>query len=211
MDIIPVQVQAYAEKFSTPEDELLHRIHLQTSTHAHAHMLSGHLQGNLLAAISKMLQPNRILEIGTFTGYSALCLAKGLSKDGVLHTIELREDDAQTARKNFNLSDAGNKIILHKGDAREIIPALHETWDLIFIDADKVNYINYYQLVLPRLRQGGVIVADNVFFHGEVLMPEIKGKNGIAIQSFNEYVQQDTSVENVLLTIRDGLMLIIKK
>lgn len=211
MDIIAEQVQAYAEKYSTPEDELLQRIHVQTSTHAHAHMLSGHLQGNLLSAISKMLQPKRILEIGTFTGYSALCLAKGLARDGMLHTIELRVEDAQTARQNFNLSEAANKIILHNGDAREIIPALDETWDLVFIDADKVNYITYYQLVLPKLRQGGVIIADNVFFHGEVLMPEIKGKNGIAIQSFNEYVQKDGSVENVLLTIRDGLMLIIKK
>jgi predicted O-methyltransferase YrrM len=100
---------------------------------------------------------------------------------------------------------------LHNGDAREIIPPLDETWDLVFIDADKVNYINYYQLVLPNVRAGGIIIADNVFFHGEVLMPEIRGKNGIAIQSFNEYVQQDDSVENVLLTIRDGLMLIIKK
>lgn len=204
-------MQAYAEKYSTPEDELLHRIHVQTSTHAHAHMLSGHLQGNLLSAISKMLQPQRILEIGTFTGYSALCLAKGLTHTGILHTIELREEDAQTARQNFNLSEAGNKIILHNGDAREIIPPLDETWDLVFIDADKVNYINYYQLVLPNVRAGGIIIADNVFFHGEVLMPEIRGKNGIAIQSFNEYVQQDDSVENVLLTIRDGLMLIIKK
>jgi len=211
MDLILPQVQAYAEKYSSPEDDLLHQVNQQTQTHAQAHMLSGHLQGKFLELLSRLLQPRRILEIGSFTGYSALCLAKGLTADGVLHTIELREEDAATSRKNFNLSDANDKIILHTGNALEIIPGLAETWDLVFIDADKAGYIDYYKLVLPRLRKGGAILADNVFFHGEVLAPDAKGKNARAIQAFNEFVQQDDSVEQVLLTIRDGLMLIFKK
>ncbi len=212
MDIIHPLAQAYAEKFTSPEDKLLHQINQQTQQlHAHAHMLSGHVQGKFLELASFLLQPLRILEIGTFTGYSALCLAKGLATGGFLHTIELREEDAVTARQNFNLSDAKDKIILHAGNALEIIPGLAETWDMVFIDADKVNYTAYYKMVLPRVRKGGMILADNVLFHGEVLADEIKGKNAKAIQDFNEFVRCDNSVDKVLLTVRDGLLLIIKK
>lgn len=211
MDLILPLLQAYAEKYSSPEDALTRQVNLQTQLHVQAHMLSGHLQGKFLELLSQLLRPRRILEIGTFTGYSALCLAKGLADDGTLHTIELREEDAGVARHNFNLAKANDKIILHVGNALDIIPGLNETWDLVFIDADKVGYIEYYKMVLPRLRQGGVILADNVFFHGEVLDPEPKGKNGRAIQAFNEFVQQDPAVEQVLLTVRDGLMLIFKK
>jgi len=174
-------------------------------------MLSGQVQGKFLEMISMLLQPRRILEIGTFTGYSALCLVKGLSKDGLLHTIELREEDAAVAQANFDRSNAPEKIILHTGNALEIIPTLKETWDLVFIDADKVGYTDYYELVLPRVRQGGIILADNVLFHGQVLEQPITGKNAIAIQAFNERVQHDERVENVLVTIRDGLLLIRKK
>jgi caffeoyl-CoA O-methyltransferase len=205
-------VQAYAEKYTSPEDELLRQVHKQTQeSHPHAHMLSGHVQGKFLELTSCLLQPLRILEIGTFTGYSALCLAKGLREGGLLHTIELRPGDARTAQQNFNLSAAKDKIILHSGNAMEIIPVLAETWDIVFIDADKVNYTEYYKLVLPSVKRGGLILADNVLFHGEVLQDEIKGKNAKAIHAFNEYVQQDESVEKVLLTVRDGLLLIIKK
>jgi caffeoyl-CoA O-methyltransferase len=211
MDLILPLVQAYAEKYTSPEDDLLQQINQQTQSHPQAHMLSGHIQGKLLELLSILLKPKRILEIGSFTGYSALCLAKGLVAGGELHTIELREEDAAVARQNFNLSDANDKIILHTGNALQIIPGLEEEWDLVFIDADKTGYIDYYRLVLPRLRKGGVILADNVFFHGEVLQPELKGKNAKAIQAFNEYIQQDDSVEQVLLTVRDGLMLIFKK
>ena len=211
MDLILPIAQAYAEKYTSPEDNLLQQVNQQTQAHPHAHMLSGHIQGKLLELLSKLLKPKRILEIGTFTGYSALCLAKGLTADGALHTIELREEDAATAQQNFNLSEAKDKIFLHTGNALEIIPALGEDWDLVFIDADKVGYIDYYKLVLPLLKKGGVILADNVFFHGEVLQPELKGKNAKAIQAFNEYIQQDESVEKVMLTVRDGLMLIFKK
>jgi len=212
MEMIHPLVQAYAEKFTSPEDELLYNINVQTQqSHPQAHMLSGHVQGKLLEAFSHLLQPKRILEIGTFTGYSAICLSKGLAIGGQLHTIELRQEDANTARRNFNLSDAKDKIFLHVGNALDIITDLKETWDIVFIDADKVNYTEYYKLVLPMVRRGGVILADNVLFHGEVLESEIKGKNAKAIQAFNEYVQQDHSTEKVLLTVRDGLLLIIKK
>jgi predicted O-methyltransferase YrrM len=211
MDLIHPLVQAYAEKYTSPEDGLLQQINQQTQAHPQAHMLSGHIQGKLLELLSLLLKPRRILEIGSFTGYSALCLAKGLAIGGKLHTIELREEDAAVAQQNFNLSDANDKIILHTGNALEIIPNLEEEWDMVFIDADKTGYIDYYKIVLPRLKKGGVILADNVFFHGEVLQPELKGKNAKAIQAFNEYIGQDDSVEQVLLTVRDGLMLIFKK
>jgi caffeoyl-CoA O-methyltransferase len=212
VDLINLLAQAYAEKYTTPEDELLAAISHQTfQSHPQAHMLSGHVQGKFLQLISLLTRPRRILEIGTFTGYSAICLSKGLTPEGVLHTIEIRQEEAAVALQNFNLLGAMDKIILHPGNALEIIPALEEEWDLVFIDADKVNYINYYKLVLPRVRSGGVIIADNVFFHGEVLQETVKGKNAIAIQAFNEYVRQDESVDKLMLTIRDGLLVIVKK
>jgi caffeoyl-CoA O-methyltransferase len=211
MDLILPLAEAYAARYTSPEDELLQQINQQTQQHPKAHMLSGHLQGKFLGLISQLIQPRRILEIGTFTGYSALCLARGLCADGCLHTIELRGEDAAVARQNFNLSNAKDKIILHTGNALEIIPTLEEDWDMVFIDADKIGYIDYYKLVLPRLKKKGVILADNVLFHGEVLQPGLQGKNAKAMQAFNEYVQQDISVEQVVLTVRDGLMLIFKK
>jgi len=179
--------------------------------HPQAQMLSGHVQGRFLEMLSYLAAPKYILEIGTFMGYSALCLVKGLQPGGQLHTIELREGDAQTASENFRKANVAGKIILHTGNALDIIPTLQVTWDLVFIDADKVNYGAYYKLVLPKVRPGGFIVADNVLFHGDVLEKEIKGKNGLAIHSFNQMVKEDQSVEKVLLTVRDGLLLIRKK
>jgi caffeoyl-CoA O-methyltransferase len=204
--------QAYAERFTSAEDDLLQKVNRQTQAeHLQPQMLSGHVQGVLLQVISTLLRPTRILEIGTFTGYSALCLAKGLGPDGQLHTIELREADAATSQKNFNESTSKDKIYLHVGNALDIIPTLNEQWDMVFIDADKTGYIDYYKMVLPRLRSGGLILADNVLFHGEVLEGNITGKNAKAIQAFNEYVQKDESVAKVLLTVRDGLLFIVKK
>jgi len=211
MDLIHPLVQAYAEKFTSAEDPLLGKINQQTQSHVQAHMLSGHVQGKLLELLSGLIKPRRILEIGSFTGYSALCLAKGLAPGGILHTIELREEDAAVARQNFNLSEAKDKIILHTGNALNIIPTLAEAWDMVFIDADKTGYIDYYKMIAPGLKKGAVILADNVLFHGEVLEQPLKGKNAKAIQAFNEYVQQDETMEKLLLTVRDGLMLIIKK
>jgi predicted O-methyltransferase YrrM len=143
-------------------------------------------------------------------GYSALCLASGLAEDGRLHTIELRNEDADLAEGNFRQANRQDRIILHRGNALAIIPTLHEIWDLVFIDADKTGYIDYYKLVMPRLRAGGLILADNVLFHGQVLQPEVEGKSAKAIQAFNEMVAADKSVEKVMLTVRDGLFVIQK-
>jgi caffeoyl-CoA O-methyltransferase len=204
--------QAYADRYTTAEDELLQKVSRDTQAkHPLAHMLSGQVQGRFLQFLAALLQPRRMLEIGTFTGYSALCLAAGLGPGGVLHTIELRPEDAATAQQNFNDSSYRDKIHLHTGNALDIIPRLAEEWDMVFIDADKTGYLDYYKMVLPRVRKGGVILADNVLFHGEVLNENITGKNALAIQAFNEYVQKDVSVENVLITMRDGLMMMIKK
>jgi caffeoyl-CoA O-methyltransferase len=212
MDIVSPLSQAYAERYSSEEDPLLREIAGYTyRNHPEAQMLSGHLQGRFLEMISRLLKPLRILEIGTFMGYSALCLAAGLEEGGKLHTLELREQDAALAAAHFRRSNLQDRIILHVGNALEIIPSLQEAWDLVFIDADKVNYSEYYRLVLPRLNPGGLILADNVLFHGQVLEPEIEGKNAKAIHAFNELVKADDSVEKVMLTIRDGLLLIRKK
>jgi predicted O-methyltransferase YrrM len=212
LELILPAVQAYAERFTSPEDALLRSIVQYTQdTHPQAQMLSGHLQGRLLSTISAMLRPRRILEIGTFTGYSALCLAEGLAPGGELHTIELRESEATTARHFFQQSAQAAQIILHTGNALEIIPALAAGWDLVFIDADKTGYIDYYEMVLPRLNDNGIILADNVLFHGDVLGDTPNGKNGKAVHAFNNHVCNDERVTAVLLTIRDGLMMIRKK
>ena len=211
MELVNKKAEEYAREYSTPPDELLQNIVAETTaTHAHAQMLSSKTQGKLLEMMSKMIAPQKILEIGTFTGFSALCLVEGLTEDGCLHTIELREEDATNAQQYFNESSNGKKIYLHVGDALTIIPTLKESWDLVFIDADKVNYIAYYELTLHQLKPGGWIIADNVLFHGQVLEEEVKGKNAVAIQAFNEFVKNDTRVEQVLLTLRDGLLLIKK-
>ena len=211
-EIIEDKVNEYASAHSEPTDKLLQEIEEFTlNHHAHPNMLSGPLQGKMLEMLSKIINPKYILEIGTFVGYSALCLAKGLQSKGYLHTIELREDDAKLSQNYFAKSSHNDKIILHAGNALDIIPQLDFIWDLVFIDADKTNYINYYELVLPRLKKGGVILADNVLFHGDVLMEKITGKNGIAVNAFNEHVAKDNRTQQVILTVRDGVMMIIKK
>lgn len=191
---------------------MLAAIHRATvEQHPQPHMISGPLQGKFLEIISRLQRPRRILEIGTMVGYSTLCLAKGLSDDGIIHTIELREQDASRARQHFEQAGISQQIQLHTGNALDIIPQLNEEWDLVFIDADKVSYVQYYELVKPRLKKGGLLLADNVLFHGEVLHDEIKGKNAKAIHKFNEHVAADAEVEKVLITMRDGLFLIRKK
>ena len=212
MDIILPQAQAYAEKYTSPEDALLHEVAQYTyAHHAHAHMLSGHLQGKFLEMVSCMIKPRRILEIGTFTGYSALCLAKGLQPDGQLHTIEMRQPDAEKAAGYFRRSLYAEKIILHIGNALEIVGQLDEAWDLVFIDADKESYSIYFNRVFSQVKPGGFILADNVLFHGQVLEAEIKGKNAKAIQAFNDELFGRTDIERMLLPLRDGIMLIRKK
>ena len=210
-DIIHFLAEQYAAEFTTEEDELLSKIATYTiKFHPYALMLSGQVQGSFLSLLSTILQPVQILEIGTFTGYSALCLAKGLQPTGKLHTIELREEEAAIARTYFAESAHADKIVLHVGEAKEIIPDLKEEWDLVFIDADKTGYIDYYELILPSLKQNGLIIADNVLFHGQVLEENITGKNAIAIHAFNQHVKADERVGQVLLTVRDGLLIIRK-
>ncbi|MFM7709473.1 MAG: O-methyltransferase [Ferruginibacter sp.] len=212
MNWLNPEVESYVQHYSSDTDPLLAELQAYTmANHPHAHMLSGSYQGQLLRLLSAMIQPCRVLEIGTFTGYSALCLAAGLVEGGQLHTIELREADAELARTYFNRSLYNEQIRLHVGDANAIIPSLDETWDLVFIDADKVGYIPYYELTLPRLRPGGWILADNVLFHGQVLAQPPEGKNAKAIQAFNEHVAKDHRVEQLMLPVRDGITLIRKK
>lgn len=212
MELVNTKAEQYAKNNTSALDAVLDEIEIYTlANHPHAHMLSGHVQGKVLEFFSKMIAPERILEIGTFTGFSGLCLAKGLTNDGKLVTLELREDDAAIAKNYFVKAGMETKIDLHVGDALEIIPTLQENWDLVFIDADKVNYINYYELTLPSVKSGGWILADNVLFHGEVLEENVKGKNAKAIHAFNEHVANDDRVEQAMLTIRDGLLLIQKK
>ncbi len=211
LELFHPKVQLYAEAHTSAEDSLLKEIAEYTyQKHADPKMLSGHLQGKLLEMISCMIRPQRILEIGTFTGYSALCLAKGLAEGGRLHTIDVRDEDVQLARSYFNRSLYAEKIISHSGNAAEIIPGLTETWDLVFIDADKPAYIEYFNLVLPQVRKNGFILADNIFFHGTVFESGTKNKSAKGIIAFNEYINARTDIEKVVLTIRDGLYLIRK-
>jgi caffeoyl-CoA O-methyltransferase len=204
-------VEAYAANYTTAQTALLQEIEAYTQAHhAQPHMLSGHVQGRLLSMLSQMLQPQRILEIGTFTGFSALCLAEGLQPNGQLHTIELRQEDAALAQGFFQKSVYHQQIHQHVGNALEVLDRLPETWDLVFIDADKVNYCNYYNKIFSHVRKNGFIIADNVFFHGDVLQTPVKGKNAIAMQAFNELVKADKNVEQVVLSVRDGLTLLRK-
>jgi predicted O-methyltransferase YrrM len=204
--------EEYAAFHTSPETPVLNKVNRDTAqNHAHAHMLSGHVQGKFLTFLTTILRPNFILEIGTFTGYSALCIAEGMTSDCKIHTIELREEDAETALNNFKVAKKDKSIILHRGNAKEIIPLLPYEWDMVFIDADKAGYIDYYELVLPKLSDKGFIIADNVLFHGQVLQDPIIGKNARAVDAFNKYVAKDVRVEQVMLTVRDGLLLIKKK
>ena len=212
MNIVTEAAEQYVHNFIDTTDAVLQQIDDFTqANHAKSHMLSGALQGNFLSILSTSIQPNYILEIGTFTGYSALCLAKGLTNNGQLHTIELRQQDAATAQQFFNQSLYNKHITLHIGKALDIIPTLPYKWDIVFIDADKTGYIDYYELILPQLQPNGLIIVDNVLFHGQVLQADIKGKNAIAIDAFNQHVKNDDRTTQVILTVRDGLMLIKKK
>ncbi len=210
-ELVNHKAENYVEMFSSPLSALLMENETFTrSHHPKAHMHSGSVQGLFLSFLSRMIKPRRVLDIGTFTGFSALCLAEGLTEDGLVHTIECREEDAGHALAFFQRSAFAGKISLHVGDARQLIPQIHEDWDLVFIDADKVSYIDYYELTLPNLKPGGWIIADNVLFHGQVLDQELKGKNAQAIHAFNRHVAGDQRVEQVMLSIRDGILLIRK-
>ena len=211
MEIINPLAEKYIEQNTSSHDSLLQQILNETNAlHSHAHMVSGKVQGQFLKMISKMINPLKVLEIGTFTGFSALCLAEGLQTNGEIHTVELREEDAETAQENFNKSIYKDSIKLHVGDAKNIIPTLLHKWDMVFIDADKTSYIEYYELTLTQLNKNGFILADNVLFHGQVLHENVVGKNAKAIHEFNLHVAADHRTEQVLLSVRDGISIIRK-
>ncbi|EAP88579.1 MULTISPECIES: O-methyltransferase [Croceibacter] len=207
MHFLPEDLDDYVVAHSQQEPKLLQDLTRETWQKVLApRMLSGHFQGRVLSMISKLIQPTSILEIGTYTGYSALCLAEGMSKDAVLHTIDINEELQNFQRKYFNASGYGDRIIQHVGDAMEIIPTLNTTFDLVFIDADKVNYPNYFELVMPLLKSGAVILSDNVLWTGKVIEPlNPKDKDTAALLTYNKLLNTDDRVESVLLPIRDGL------
>jgi predicted O-methyltransferase YrrM len=207
-----VLLDQYILNHISPEDDFLNELDRETHLKVlRSRMLSGHLQGQILGMVSCMVKPKHILEIGTFTGYSALCLAKGLAEGGQLHTIEIDDELESIAQKYFNKSGMGNRIVQHIGDARLIIPELNQLFDLVFIDADKREYCEYYKLVFPHLRVGGFILADNILWNGKVIDPEAAEEEQTrGILDFNTLVQEDARVENVILTVRDGIMLIRK-
>jgi predicted O-methyltransferase YrrM len=210
MEFIAPEIQSYAEKHTSPETDLLKKI--TRDTHANVlmpRMLSGHLQGRWLSMVSHMIQPVRTLEIGTYTGYSALCLAEGLGAEGKLITIDINEELEDQVRGYFAESPFGVKIDYKIGDARTIVPSLQEVFDLVFIDADKENCELYFNLVMEKVRPGGIILVDNVLWSGKVLQ-EKQDKDTRAMVEFNRKIQQDRRVENVLLPIRDGIMMIRK-
>lgn len=212
-DAVPDEIGDYAESFSSVEPELLRRITRETHIQlTQSHMLSGNLQGRFLSMISRIISPTAILEIGTFTGYSAICLAEGLRAGGRLDTID--HDDELTERSAGYFREAGlsGTIIQHTGEALDILPSLSGPYQLVFLDADKVNYERYFDLVIDKVPSGGIILADNVMFHGEVFLPEERrGLNGKAISAFNKRIAGDDRLEKVMLTLRDGLFFIQKK
>jgi caffeoyl-CoA O-methyltransferase len=203
--------EKYAEEHTTTESDLLYRLYRETNLKTmYPRMLSGHQQGQFLKMISSFLQPGSILEIGTFTGYATINLAMGLKKEGVIHTIDSHAESVEIGRKYFAEAGLEDKIICHIGNALQVIPRLDTKFDLIFIDADKENYLNYYHLVFDQLKAGGVILADNAFWDGKVLEAKITDKEALGIKEFNDFVQNDERVENVLIPIRDGLMMVRK-
>jgi len=205
-------VEMYAMQHSTPEDEVLLQLNRETNLKTiYPRMLSGHLQGKLLEMISRMIRPARILEIGTFTGYSAICLAKGLTRDGLLHTIDINDELADMAREYVEKAGFSGKIVLHTGDARTIIPGMQEEFDLVFIDGDKEQYPEYYAVARDKIKTGGFILADNVLWNGRVLEENTgNDKETRGIHSFNKIVAADPHVEKLLLPFRDGLFIILK-
>lgn len=213
MEFIAKEIEDYALAHSQPESEILKKIN--RDTHAHVlmpRMLSGHMQGNLLSMFSKMIQPKQILEIGTYTGYSGICLTQGLQEGGKLHTIDINEELELMVRSFIKDAGLSNKINYYIGNALNIIPTIKETFDLIFIDADKKNYSAYYDLVFDKVRSGGYIIADNVLWSGKVLeAAEKMDKETQNINDFNKKIHADVRVEHMLLPVRDGLMVIRKK
>lgn len=211
MHLLSEDIEKYIEAHSEEEDPVMKELNRETHLKVlMPQMLSGHVQGLFLEMVSKMIQPNCILEIGTFTGYAALALAKGLKPDGVLHTIDINAELEDLAAKYIQKAGMEDKVIQHIGKAAEIITKLNGPFDLVFIDADKLNYALYYDLVFEKVSPGGFIIADNVLWSGKVV-EEKKDKDTLAIDAFNKKIKEDKRVEKMIVGIRDGLMCIRKR
>ncbi len=205
MHLVSDQIENYIEQFSSQEDEVLRELSRETHLKIQMpQMVSGNIQGQFLEMFSRMLQAKQILEVGTFTGYSAICLAKGLVADGLLYTIDINEELQPMCARYFEKANLSSKIKHLIGDAQKIIPSLNETFDLVFIDADKINYSNYYDLLFDKVRIGGYIIADNVLWSGKVI-DDKKDKDTLAIHEYNQKVSSDSRVKNFILPLRDGL------
>jgi caffeoyl-CoA O-methyltransferase len=212
MEILDHTLQSYLDEHCEPEPEALQNINRETYLKVlRPHMLSGHYQGRVLSFLSKMIQPKRILEVGTFTGYATICLAEGLTGDGLIHTIEVNRELEPMLSSHFNSTSVGKKIKQHFGEATAIIPGLDvNNWDLVFIDADKKNNYTYFQLVFDKVRSGGLIIIDNVLWKGKVYGEE-NDADTENIRKLNDLVSVDSRVEKMILPVRDGLLIIRKK
>lgn len=213
MKFLAEEIESYSEEHTESESALLGRLNRETHAKVlNPRMLSGHLQGRFLSMISRMIRPDRILEIGTYTGYSALCLCEGLAENGQLITIDINEELETITRKYFDESPFSGYIDYRIGNALDIIPLLENNFDIVFIDADKINYISYFNLCLDRVRKGGFIIADNVLWSGKVTQPESNkpDRDTQLLKEFNRMVHEDPRVSNILLPIRDGLMILQK-
>ena len=209
MHFLSEELENYAAQHTEDEPLLLQELNKRTHLNVlQPRMISGHFQGRFLSLLSKMVQPRTILEIGTYTGYATLCLAEGLHPEGVLHTIDIKEELTDLQREFFDRSGYGNQIVQHLGKAADIIPALDTTFDLVFIDADKQNYAHYFDLVIEKMNRGGLILSDNVLWSGKVV-EEVKhnDKHTQALMAYNQKIKNDPRVETVLLPIRDGITL----
>ena len=207
MHFISQHLEDYIEQHSEKEPALLAALNKETYQKILLpRMLSGHFQGRVLSMLSKLIRPLNILEIGTYTGYSALCLCEGMQENGQLHTIDIKEELIDFQRKHFDKSPWGNQIVQHLGEAVAIIPTIELKFDLVFIDADKENYLNYFELILPKMNKGGVILSDNVLWSGKVMEPlhpnDLSTK---VLMEYNQLLATDARIETVLLPIRDGL------
>lgn len=201
----------YSEKYSQQEPKILQELNRETHLKVlNPRMLSGFFQGRLLSIISKLIKPKKVLEIGTYTGYSAICIAEGMNKNGIIHTIDKNEELNIIQKKYFKKSGLEDNIVQYNGCALEIIPKIEEKFDLIFIDADKENYINYFNLVMDKLNSNGVILADNVLWSGKVINSEDHDLTTNVLREFNKMVNKDNRVETILLPIRDGISIIRK-
>ena len=207
MHFIPQELDDYVVAHSQQEPELLQKLTRETYQKIlQPRMLSGAFQGRILSMISKLINPKNILEIGTYTGYSALCLAEGMQSDGELHTIDVNEELVDFQRKYFNESNFGKQIHQHLGEATDVIPTLNTTFDLVFIDADKPNYVNYFHTIIDKMNPGGIILSDNVLWSGKVLEPlKPNDTSTKVLLDYNKLLNKDSRLETVLLPIRDGL------